>query len=366
MIIETPHGRYEIFLELVQFEITGRCNMRCRHCRAWKEPKKDLSIGMIEKVLEFVIPEACSEIRFTISGGEPFLHPQLFEILKLIKKKVDDVNDTNNKIIPHVVITTNGYLVTEEKIKRLEEIGFKKLCVQVSIDSSNPQKHDTFRSTPGAFDKAIKAVKLLAESKLVASIRATIIPDTLSEIEDLILLAKKYGVKRIGFGSVIPTGKGKLNPSLIFTPLQKKLFLEMVSKYKLKYPEIEIVTEDPLKFAISPKVWDFGNFDYRNPAFRGGCTAGITMINVRSDGTITPCSMLLIPIVNIKNKPPQEILKAYTSSKIIHKLVERKVKGKCAQCKLKRLCGGCRAAAEGINGDYLAEDPSCWKKIAKV
>jgi len=55
-------------------------------------------------------------MRFTISGGEPFLHPQIFEILELIKRKVDDVK----KVIHHAVITTNGSLLTEDKIKRLE------------------------------------------------------------------------------------------------------------------------------------------------------------------------------------------------------------------------------------------------------
>jgi len=174
-------------------------------------------------------------------------------------------------------------------------------------------------------------------------------------------LAKKLGANRIGFGSVIPTGKGRLNRQLVFTAAQKKIFLEKITKYKLKYPEIRIATEDPLKFSICTRTWDFGEFNYRNPRFLGGCSAGIITINILSDGTITPCSMLLKPIVNIKNKTPQEILKAYTSSKIIHNLIERKIKGKCSFCELKRLCGGCRAVADGICNDYLAADPTCWK-----
>jgi len=360
MIIETPHVRYEIFLEMIQFEITGRCNMRCQHCRAWRDPQKDLTLNDIQKVLDFVVPEARSGMRFTISGGEPFLHPQIFEILELIKRKVDNTK----KLIDHAVITTNGSLLTKEKIKRLENIGFRELYVQTSIDSVDPKKHDAFRSSPGAFERAIKSVKLLVKSKLITSIRATITPQTLSEIEDLILLAINCGAKRIGFGSVIPTGRGKFNRQLIFSPAQKKLFLEKVTEYRQKYfSKIRVSTEDPLKFAVCTKTWDFGEFDYQNPSFLGGCSAGIITINVLSDGTITPCSMLLKPIVNIKNKTPKEILKAYTSSGIIHNLIERKIKGKCHVCDLKRLCGGCRAAAEGISGDYLAEDPTCWKKI---
>ena len=83
-------------------------------------------------------------------------------------------------------------------------------------------------------------------------------------------------------------------------------------------------------------------------------------MNIFSNGIITPCSMLHEPIVNVTDKSPSEILKAYTSSDIIKNLVERNVKGKCGSCEFKRLCGGCRAAAHGITGDYLAEDQTCW------
>ncbi len=358
MIIETSRAKYEVFLEMIQFEITGRCNMRCEHCRAWQEPRKDMAMEMISKVLDFALPEASSEMRFTISGGEPFLHPQLIKIIKLIKERVSE----SNKIKKYAIaITTNGSLVTKEKIKQLEELNIKKLYIQVSIDSSNPQIHDNFRSFPGAFERAVKTIKLLTKTKLIPQIRATVVPATVSGINDLVFLAKKYGVKRIGFGSVIPTGRGRLNSRLIFTPLEKKRFLEKVTETKINYPEMEIFCEDPLRFAIDSKAWDYGKFDYKKPNFIEGCSAGITMINVQSDGILTPCSMLLKPILNIKDKTPQEILKTYTSSKIIHNLIERKVKGKCAQCELKRLCGGCRAVAEGIMEDCFAEDPTCWK-----
>lgn len=357
MFFETSHTKYKVTLEMIQIEITGRCNMKCQHCRAWQDPQQDLSLREIETILDFVVPEACPEMRFTISGGEPFMHPEIFEILKLVKRKVDGAK----KIVHHAVITTNGSLLTKQKIEQLENLGFRELYVQVSIDSSDPQKHDIFRSFPGAWETATRAVKLLAQSKLATAVRASIIPDTLSDLEGLILLAKNCGAKRIGFTSVIPTGKGRLNQKLLLNSAQKKFFLEKVTEYKQKYPEIKITTEDPLKFAVCMKTWDFGDFDYKSPSFLGGCAAGILITNVLSDGTVTPCSMLLKPIVNIKNKTPKEILQVYTSSKVIHNLIERKIKGKCNACELKRLCGGCRAAAEGITGDYLAEDPTCWR-----
>ncbi len=262
----------------------------------------------------------------------------------------------------HTVITTNGSLVNKEIIEVLEKINLGELFLQVSIDSPNKKEHDSFRQSPGAFEKAINAIKLTADSSLTLMIRTTIIPDQLYNMENMVRLADNYGVKRVSFGPVIPSGKAQVDKSLILDKKQKKKFIENILSLKEKYPDISISTEDPVKFSICSKVWDYGDFDYSRNDFIGGCSAGITNINILADGTITPCSMMLKPITNIKDKTPKEILKNYTSSKIIKNLIERNVKGKCKTCNFSRLCGGCRATAHGISDDYLAEDPTCWKQ----
>ncbi len=358
MIIKGLKENYETFLEMIQFEITGKCNMKCNHCRAWEDPRENISIETIKKVLDFALPEASKEVRFTISGGEPLLHPRFFEILELIKNKVNKFSNTK---LDHSVITTNGFLLNKEIISKIENIGLGEVFVQVSIDSHDKSEHDGFRNFQGAFSKAVEAIKLVSSSKLIPIMRSTITPNRIDQIEEIIKLAKKCNVKRVSLGPVIPTGKAKIDKSLLLSPEEKKTLINTILTLRLKYPGISISTEDPVKFSICPKEWDYGEFDYKRKDFIGGCSAGIINMNVLSDGTITPCSMMLTPIVNVKEKSPKEILKIYTSSDVISNLVERNVKGKCGICKFKRLCGGCRATAEGITGDYLEEDPTCWK-----
>lgn len=358
MIIKGNENDYEVFLEMIQFEITGRCNMKCQHCRAWKDPKEDMSLNTVEKVLDFALPESIGETRFTISGGEPLLHPEFFKILQLIKNKIDYAKNTE---LDHSVITTNGFLLTREVISKIENLNLGEVYIQVSIDSHEEEKHDKFRNCKGAYKKAIEALKLVSNSSLLPIMRTTIIPYRINDIENMIKLAISCGATRISLGPAIPTGKAKLDRSLILNPKQKKILINSILSLRKKYPDISISTEDPIKFSICAEEWDYGDFDYQKQNFIGGCSAGITNMNVLSDGTLTPCSMMLTPILNVKNLTPKEILDKYTSSDVISNLVERNVKGKCGTCKFKRLCGGCRATAEGITGDYLEEDPTCWK-----
>jgi radical SAM protein with 4Fe4S-binding SPASM domain len=360
MIIECSKNKYEVFFEMIQFEITGKCNMKCDHCRAWKEPKGHMKMEVIEKILDFAVPESRHEIRFTISGGEPLLHPHFFDILKLIKKKINQYG----KRLDHAVITTNGSLLTSEIIKKIEELDLGEIFLQVSIDSFEAKVHDKFRHFPGAFHKAKKALEMVAKSKLTPLLRTTIVSKDATNdfriLEEMIKMAQETGVGKISFGPVIPTGKAQMNQDMMLKPLEKKAFIEKLLVLKRKYPSIGISTEDPVKFSICPKEWDFGEFDYSKSDFIGGCSAGVTNMNVFSNGIITPCSMLQEPIVNVIGKSSSQIRKEYISSDVIKNLVERNVGGKCKTCKIKRLCGGCRAAAEGISGNYLAEDPTCW------
>lgn len=351
MIISLGDVAFESKFQHTQVEITGKCNMRCQHCRAWEESKINMPFLIFKKGIDFVTSESDENFRLTLSGGEPFIHPDLVEFIKYAKRKG----------IEDIIITTNGSLVNEKILEELDNLEIKNLAIQISIDSSNSEVHDVFRGFKGAFNKAMNSFDLIRNTKTIkSSLRASLTPKTMDEIEPLIQLAIKKGASRIGIGSVIPAGKGKENKELLMTPSQKFKFLDNLKNNKIKYKDLDVTTEDPLKFALDDCPWSYGNFDPNDSALFGGCTAGITGINIDSEGTITPCAVLLKPIVNIKDKSIEEIKQAYSSSEVIKNLYKRDFK-KCKSCKLKRLCGGCRAVAEGSTGDYLGVDVTCWK-----
>lgn len=351
MLIETEESIYEVSFQHCQIEITGRCNMACRHCRAYNEARVDMSLDAVGRALAFAAANSDEDFRLTVSGGEPFLDPDLIRIVGMAQEEG----------IEDIIVTTNGSLVTQEKLRELKSLGVRNLCLQVSVDSISADKHDAFRRSKGAFTKAIRSIRETASSGLTASLRATVTPETIGEISGLVRLAKECGAIRVGVSSVIPAGRGAMNKDLMMTPEKKRRFLEELSRCKLEYPEIDVTTEDPLKFALERSVWDYGPFDYHDPGFFGGCSAGVTGFNVDCEGTITPCAVLLKPIVNVAGKTAKEILDAYVDSQIVRDLIGKKFKGKCAKCDLRRLCGGCRAVADGVSGDYLGPDVTCWK-----
>jgi len=321
--------------------------MKCKHCRASNEIGVNMSIETIKKVLVFAKANSEEYFCLTISGGEPFCHPDLLDIIKLAK----------NMGIENIAITTNGSLVTDRLIKELESIAIENLHIQVSIDSVNPQKHNLFRGHRMAFEKAIICLTRIAGSNIFPSLRMAVLPSTIDEMDAMIKLAMECNITSIGFNPVIPIGRGGTNRDLVMNPVQKRNFLDNLVYCIKNYPEMDITTEDPLQCLAH----DFSLANCDDMAFFGGCTAGITSFGVSSIGDITACALLSKPIVNINDGTPEEISEIYAKSEIILSLISRKYKGKCGTCSLKRMCGGCRAVAEGVNGDYLSSDITCWR-----
>ena len=232
------------------------------------------------------------------------------------------------------------------------------------MDSIDPETHNKFRGFPNAFEKCDEVLeKIKKYDNISSSIRMTITKDTINQIDKMINYAITKKCKILGIGSVIPFGKAS-SGSISLKGLEKKKFIDIILDNKKKYNgEIEIVTEDPLKFL---QQYENDNLkleiDINDSCLFGGCTAGISSININSDGVVTPCSMMEDEIFDInKCNSTDDMIKAYENSEIIKKLFSKKYSGLCGKCKLNRICGGCRAVAKAYTGDIMGTDMSCWR-----
>mgnify|MGYP001341997068 CR=1 FL=1 len=91
----------------------------------------------------------------------------------------------------------------------------------------------------------------------------------------------------------------------------------------------------------------------------GMCSIGTDSLTVMPDGTVLPCRRLPIAIGNLQR---DSLFKIWYTSDLLWKLRDKNnLQGKCNDCELIPRCGGCRAIAHAMTGNYLAEDPQCWK-----
>lgn len=354
MFVELENEIFQTMLELVQIEITGCCNMHCKHCRASAQPKKMISINQMEKIIDFIKKVKNDNFKLTFSGGEPFLNPNLYKYLKMVKENG----------LREIVITTNASLLDDKMLKKLDDLKLDFLCIQVSLDSINPEEHDKFRGYSGAFEKCCEVLeKIQFYDNINSSIRMTITPKTIKEINKMVDFALEKKVKILGIGSVIPFGRAS-DCNLSLNSVEKKKFINKILKLNKMYKgKLEIVTEDPLKFLNMYEANELTT-DLNDNGVFGGCTAGISSLNINSDGVVTPCSMMSEEVMNInKCIDADEMINQYQNSKIIKDLFEKKFSGKCGLCPLKKICGGCRAAAKGYTSDILGSDLSCWRNV---
>lgn len=347
--VETDDTIYEIEFGQIQIEITGHCNMNCQHCRAANQARKNMPIEQIVKIIRFARQFSPNYKEVVISGGEPLLHDNFAEVLENVA-----VNGGH-----FVTLTTNGSLLTRTHLALINDLPFKRFVLSVSLDNLDPAKHDEFRNHRGAFKKAVAALRLVAECNspiIMSSMRSTVQASQIPEMERMVNFASAIGCKRISFSAIHPAGKAIQRQDLWMTKEQKLAFLKEIYRLKKLFPDLNVTTNDPLKCLLRGKN-DLGE---EGELVFDGCGAGAITFNVNSDGLMTPCALLNIPMMNVFPLTIKEMTENYRANPIVKNMLAMNLKGKCGSCKMKYQCGGCRVRALIQKGDYLEEDPHCW------
>jgi len=335
----------------IQWHLTERCNLRCTHCYQTEGKTEELTLTEIKEVLSEItdmltIWSDKYQLEFSpslnITGGEPLLRNDLFKILG--KMHATDFA---------IYLLTNGTLVDAEKAKHLADLDVKG--VQVSIEGPE-DVHDSIRGN-GSFAASCRGVTHLLKSGLKVTLNATLSEINAEKFRDIFEIATSLGVQRLGFSRLVPAGRGV---GLVDQMIDKQRVMEIYeSIFALPTNGLEIVTGDPIASQMKngPDLDDCGSIP------TGGCAAGISGLTFLSDGTVTPCRRLAIPIGNVREDSLRDI---WANSKILEQLRDRsRYKGRCGSCPNWANCRGCRAIAyaHSLNqgkGDLLAEDPQCF------
>ena len=349
-------------LRMVAWEVTRSCNLACVHCRASAlcgPYPGELDTAGCKKLLYEIA--AFSKPVIILTGGEPLLRPDIFEIAAY-----------GNQQGLRMVMATNGTLVTEEIARKLVDAGIMR--VSISIDGLNAESHDAFRKVPGAFAGTMAGIEAMKKAGLEFQINTTITKANLEQIKGIFDLAVSLGAVAHHIFLLVPTGRGKDMADQEIAPADYEKTLNWFYEESLRAPiqlkatcaphyfRIYHQRKGPAQEAAKPVVRDTAK-DSQRPgmgalhAMTRGCMGGSSFCFISHTGQVQPCGYLELDCGQTKEKGFEDI---WTNSAIFNNLRDLNLyEGKCGRCEFTRVCGGCRARAYEITGNYLAEEPYC-------
>ncbi|MBF0521958.1 MAG: radical SAM protein [Candidatus Omnitrophica bacterium] len=316
---------------IIFWETTNRCNLKCGYCRmSPKKAKKDLTTAEAFKTIDAIKKNFGAPI-LVLSGGEPLLREDIFDIIShAVKAGL------------RVALATNGVLLGEKEAWALKANGITR--VSLSLDASDEKSHDASRGVPGAFKKTQEAAGILKAQGIQFQINFTVTKLNVQELSSVEKLAKDLGAVAVHYFVLVPVGCGKeIQEDVMLSGREAEDVLRTI-KAIAKDSHLEI------KPTCAPQ------YVRVNPESSSGCLAGTATFFISSDGNIYPCGYLPVKAGSLRESPLGDIWK---DSLVFKTLRKNNLKGECAGCSVKAKCRGCRARAYGVTGDYMAGDVTC-------
>ena len=350
----TPSSELLSSPKSIIWELTRACNLRCMHCltRAGDAGSPELDLKGAFRVIEVL--EEAKVLRLFLSGGEPFVHPHILEV-------IERLSESNM----YFDIGTNGVDVPESFFQNLSE--YRLFLVQVSIDGIG-SRHDYFRCREGAFAAATRTIERLKEADINVTISTTATAANFDQIEKIIDWAAGMGCSSFKSITFIPAGRGKDNSkALKLTPEQyRSLSMLLKRKQAEMAPRMSVEVGTTMSFLLDPCAPSAESSPLaRTQPFKIGCAAGTDTLYIGADGTAFPCPFFLsFPLGNIVTTPIASLWRDSPFLNYMRNLTEARVSEECRKCRyLGAECNaGCRASAYLEHGNLSAMDPSCFKE----
>jgi heme d1 biosynthesis radical SAM protein NirJ len=345
---------------VVIWNLIRRCNLTCKHCysiSADTDFPGELSTQQL-----FTVMDDLKQFRVPVlilSGGEPLLHPDIFEISHRAKKMGF-----------FTALSSNGTLITENNIGAIRDVGYD--YVGVSIDGI-AETHDEFRRMDGGFKAAMHGLRLCRDAGLKVGLRFTMTQDNAKELPQLLQLMEDEGIDKFYFSHLNYAGRGNKNRKddvfLNTTRWAMDLLFERALSDVRKGRETEFVTGNNDADGVYLLHWVQQRYPEQAAHMQakleqwGGNSSGVNVANIDNLGNVHPDTMWWnYSLGNVKERPFSEIWMD-TSDPIMAglKAQPRTVGGRCGQCRHFAICGGnTRVRALQLTGDAWAEDPACY------
>jgi selenobiotic family peptide radical SAM maturase len=331
MLEDEVHGRRTKRFSL-QWHITSACDLRCRHCYD-RGPQVGPHLAEAERVLDDLVRFCrANELdgKVCLTGGNPFLHPEFFEIARAVAAR-------------QLPLSILGNPVPRAALVKLVAIA-KPTYFQVSLEGLKAV-NDAVRGE-GTFDRVLAFLPVLGELGIVAIVMATL---TRSNADQMIPLARLLRGKADGFSwnRLSQAGEG--------------VALELPARDDLAELVMETLAERNRNPTMTLKD-NLGNvvLDALGQPLFGGCTgfgcgAAFNFVALLPNGEIHACRKFPSPIGHIGRSSLDEVWRSAEAQRY------RRGSAGCDGCRIRHRCGGCLAVTRGQGLDpFVDRDPFCF------
>jgi heme d1 biosynthesis radical SAM protein NirJ len=345
---------------VVIWNLIRRCNLKCKHCYSISG---DLDFpGELSTNEVFAVMDDLKAFRVPVlilSGGEPLLRPDIFEISARAKSMGF-----------YTGLSSNGALIDESNIGEIAAIGYD--YVGISLDGIGAT-HDAFRGKEGCFEDSLCGVRLCKAHGIKVGLRFTMTMDNHEQLPELLDLADAEGVDKFYLSHLVYAGRGNKNrgddAAWEITRNTMTMLFERALGCMERGEEKEFVTGNNDADGVFLYFWVKERFPEAAGHVRaklvqwGGNASGVNVANIDNLGNVHPDTFWWhYNLGNVKERPFSKIWPD-TSDPVMAglKTRPRTIKGRCGACKHFDICGGnTRVRALQLTGDPWAEDPACY------
>lgn len=345
---------------VVIWNLTRRCNLRCRHCYTSSadvefpgELTHAQAMGVLEDLGAFAIPA------LILSGGEPLARRDFFDIAARARE-----------LGMFLALSTNGTGVIGETADRVAALGFD--YVGISLDGIG-DTNDWFRGQRGAYQAALAGVRACKARGVKVGLRFTITADNAHQLPELLALCDREGVDKFYLSHLVYAGRGdKHRGEDTDWTLSRRAMDLLIDRAWVAVAEdmpLEIVTGNNDADAVYFLRWAERRFAAAKVAHLrahleawGGNSSGVGVANIDPQGRVHPDTYWSdYTIGNVKQTPFSALWTGDDPMLAQLRRRPRPLKGRCGACAFKAVCGGnTRIRALQLTGDPWAEDPACY------
>ncbi len=318
------------------WELTYRCNLKCRHCYVLQSAENELNTSECMDVLKQLANAGVLFLTFT--GGEPFLREDIFDLIAEARR-----------LKFAVTVFTNGTLLGKEECKRLAEQ--KLQSVEISVYGAGDKTHDSITGVQGSYNSTMKAVEYLIESGARVVLKTCIMRENIDELPKLSYFCQQRGLRFRWSTFLSPLNNGDMSE---------------IEKMRLTDAELRSILEKD--FAGEEIESDFIQTDDSVIELNRmiPCSAGHTTFGILPDGTVLPCPQFVRGSDNIRDKSLIDIWRNSPEFRKIRQITAADF-SVCNKCRAKSYCFRCQAVALLEDGDLFGpSSESCREAFLKM